>query len=243
MPKEPMWPPAAACGKGHHLRHSHGRAAAAQRPRAQIGRVSLTAENRAARAVLPFLCAIRACASKKLGDRNASARAFDSAAFTRRYSSSTPRDASTFGVPAATHSSAVAWAAARSSSCGTTLWTRPTPCASAAVGFHPSSPSIRAAAVSPIKCANWTDEHPSGVRPSAAKGVENVARSDAIIPSPRVADVTDAPIAGPLTAKKSGLGKVRNMSNSAVFCSTSRACSAAGSMNWLTIADRSTPAQ
>ena len=47
-------------------------------------------------------------------------------------------------------------------------------------------------------------EHPSGGIPRAAKGTLNVAFSDAIIPSQSVADVTQAPIAGPLAAIRIG---------------------------------------
>ena len=47
-------------------------------------------------------------------------------------------------------------------------------------------------------------EHPSGGIPRAAKGTLKVAFSDATIASHRVADVTLAPMAGPLAAIKIG---------------------------------------
>lgn len=52
--------------------------------------------------------------------------------------------------------------------------------------------------------SKWMLEHPSGGIPRAAKGTLNVAFSDAIIPSQSVADVTQAPIAGPLAAIRIG---------------------------------------
>jgi hypothetical protein len=58
-----------------------------------------------------------------------------------------------------------------------------------------------------------TLEHPSGGIPSRAKGVEKVAVSEAMIPSQRVAEVTLAPIAGPLAAISIGLEKSKKVSN------------------------------
>ena len=52
--------------------------------------------------------------------------------------------------------------------------------------------------------SKWTLEQPSGVMPRAAKGTLKVAFSEARIPSHRVADVTHAPIAGPLAAIRMG---------------------------------------
>lgn len=49
-----------------------------------------------------------------------------------------------------------------------------------------------------------TLEHPSGVIPRAAKGTLKVAFSDATMASQSVADVTQAPMAGPLAAIKIG---------------------------------------
>mmetsp|Transcript_48169 Transcript_48169/g.110672 ORF Transcript_48169/g.110672 Transcript_48169/m.110672 type:complete len:212 (+) Transcript_48169:332-967(+) len=209
----------------------------------QIGRSSFMAVNMAARDALPFLVAIAACASKKLGERNASASAFDSRAFTRLYSSRSPAATSLFGFFAATQASAIACSSARSSSCATALSTRPAFAASLAVGFHPSAPSMRCAFCSPMMRAKLTLEQPSGTRPSAWKGVWKVAFSEATTPSPSVAEVTAAPIAGPLTPTKSGLGKSRNIANRAVFCATRSVCSADGHIGLLTIAPRSTPAQ
>lgn len=47
-------------------------------------------------------------------------------------------------------------------------------------------------------------EQPSGGIPRAAKGTLKVALSDATIPSQSVAEVTHAPIAGPLAATRIG---------------------------------------
>lgn len=59
--------------------------------------------------------------------------------------------------------------------------------------------------------------HTSGTIPSLAKGVENVAFSLAMMASQRVAEVTHAPIAGPLAATINGLGKSKKASNMAAL--------------------------
>ena len=51
--------------------------------------------------------------------------------------------------------------------------------------------------------------HTSGATQSLEKGVRNVALSLAMIPSHSAAEVTVAPMAGPLAATRIGLGKSR----------------------------------
>ena len=51
-----------------------------------------------------------------------------------------------------------------------------------------------------------TDAHPSGLCPSAMKGVSNVALSEAYTMSKRPKVVTATPIAGPLIRATRGLG-------------------------------------
>ena len=52
----------------------------------------------------------------------------------------------------------------------------------------------------PMTRSKWTEEHPSGASPSAAKGVEKVAVSEATTASHRAAEVTTPPTAGPFAA-------------------------------------------
>ena len=75
-----------------------------------------------------------------------------------------------------------------------------------AVGFHPSGPNMRSASALPplMMRSKWTEEHPSGTSPSAEKGVEKVAVSEAMIASQRVAEVTTPPTAGPFAATMIG---------------------------------------
>ena len=87
-----------------------------------------------------------------------------------------------------------------------------------------------------------TLEQPSGVMPRVANGVEKVARSDAMMASQRVAEVTHAPMAGPLAAMRIGLGKRMKVSKSAWLCSTMKAWSLAGCIGRM-VAPRFTPAQ
>ena len=76
--------------------------------------------------------------------------------------------------------------------------------------------------------------------------LENTARSitekTGVEVLAQVADVTLAPIAGPFTATRIGLGNPRKISNSVSFCSAMKACSLAGCPG-LTTALRFTPAQ
>jgi len=69
-----------------------------------------------------------------------------------------------------------------------------------------------------------------------------VARSEATIASHREAEVTQAPIAGPLAAMMTGLGKSRNWSKTAWLFVTIMLCSFLGCMGWM-VAERLTPAQ
>ena len=94
--------------------------------------------------------------------------------------------------------SPISCALARSLSCATTSLTNPASLASAAVGVQPSEPNMRLALSLPIILSKCTLEQPSGGTPNLANGVENVAFSEAIIQSQRVAEVKHAPMAGPL---------------------------------------------
>mmetsp|Transcript_4503 Transcript_4503/g.14954 ORF Transcript_4503/g.14954 Transcript_4503/m.14954 type:complete len:343 (+) Transcript_4503:917-1945(+) len=237
-----QWSVSAGSGAGLSSSSDHGLPARG-RPIPHRGRSARTRRKKKAFPCLPLRAAMAACAAKKPGPRNASASATDSAALAALYLSRRPAEARALPLPWATQSSAMACAAARSSPWGTTLCTRPASRASAAVGFQPSGPSMRCAGLSPITRGKCTEEQPSGQRPRAAKGVWNVAFSDATMPSPSVAEVTDAPIAGPFTAYNKGLGKERNMSKRAVFWSMRVRRRAVGHMGLLTIAERSTPAQ
>ena len=109
------------------------------------------------------------------------------------------------------------------------------------MGFQASAPSMRSAA-SPSSRGNITLEQPSGVMPRGVNGVEKVAFSEAMMASQSVADVTHAPIAGPLTATRIGFGNRMNVSKSAWLCSTIMACSRAGWPGRIA-APRFTPAQ
>jgi hypothetical protein len=99
----------------------------------------------------------------------------------------------------------------------TTSSTNPASFACSAVGLQPSSPSILSAFTSPMMRAKWTEEQPSETILRAPNGVENVALSEARMASQSVADVTTAPMAGPLTAAMMGLGKSMNVSKTAAF--------------------------
>eukprot|EP00966_Prymnesium_polylepis_P231843 5363850-Prymnesium_polylepis.1 len=75
-------------------------------------------------------------------------------------------------------------------------------------------PNIRCALSVPIISANVTEEQPSGGTPSFPNDSLNVAFSSATMPSVSVALVTAAPMAGPLTAARSGFGKFMKCSKS-----------------------------
>lgn len=90
--------------------------------------------------------------------------------------------------------------------------------------------------------SKWTLEQPSGGIDRAAKGTLNVDFSEAMMASHSVAEVTQAPIAGPFAATMMGLGKSRKASNSAWLLDRISECSFLGFIG-CTVALRLTPAQ
>mmetsp|Transcript_43560 Transcript_43560/g.117492 ORF Transcript_43560/g.117492 Transcript_43560/m.117492 type:complete len:227 (+) Transcript_43560:152-832(+) len=193
--------------------------------------------------VLPRAAANRYWASRKGRCMKLAASAADSSRLTLNSSSShfgsslSPRT-----QPCATQRSAISCALVSSlSGASTTSATKPMDNASATSTFRPSSSMTRAFS-SPRRRGKLTLEHPSGVMPNARKGVWKVAAGAAMIASHNAAEVTDAPIAGPFTAAKSGFGKAKKASNKAWLLSCANLCKLEGHVSRMAPA-KSTPLQ
>mmetsp|Transcript_19346 Transcript_19346/g.58168 ORF Transcript_19346/g.58168 Transcript_19346/m.58168 type:complete len:246 (-) Transcript_19346:133-870(-) len=182
-------------------------------------------------------------ASRKGRCRKLAASATDSSWFVFLNASNHSGSSLIFRVrPCLTHSSATSCARVSNlSGKSTTSETNPMARASAASTFRPSS-SITRAFSSPRRCGKLMLEHPSGVMPKARKGVWKVAAGTANIASHSAAAVTDAPIAGPLAATKSGFGKSRSAANRVSLLSCANLCSVEGHVSRMAPA-KSTPLQ